>query len=52
VKVLAHYPAVAIWMAQNQEWTNELGTAVFDEQSAVLDSIQRLRPNARVGGGQ
>jgi hypothetical protein len=50
VKVLAHYPAVTTWMAQNQEWTNELGTAVLDEQPAVLDSIQRLRANARASG--
>ena len=50
VKDLAHYPSVVEWMAQNQDWTNQLGTAVANEQPAVLDSIQRLRENARASG--
>ncbi|HVU35415.1 MAG TPA: DUF3300 domain-containing protein [Opitutaceae bacterium] len=50
VKALAHYPDVITWMAQNTDWTNQLGQAVATEEPEVMDSIQRLRSNALASG--
>lgn len=50
VKTLAHYPAVAEWMAQNAQWTQQLGAAVAGDEQSVLNAIQQLRVNARAAG--
>ncbi len=50
VKALAQYRDVVQWMAQNEDWTNQLGTAVALLQPDVLNSIQRLRANALRSG--
>lgn len=50
VKVLAHYPDVVAWMAQNPDWTSQLGAAVTNQQPEVMDVIQQLRANARADG--
>jgi hypothetical protein len=50
VQGLAHYPAVLSWMDENLAWTTELGEAFANQQSAVMDSIQRLRARAQALG--
>jgi hypothetical protein len=50
VKAMAHYPAVVTWMAQNAEWTSQLGNAVASDESTVMSTIQQLRANAQASG--
>jgi hypothetical protein len=50
VQGLAHYPTVLKWMDDNLSWTTELGEAFANQQSAVMDSIQRLRAKAQALG--
>jgi len=50
VKSLAHYPVVVQWMDDNLSWTRQMG-AVFEAQPAdVMESIQRMRAQARAEG--
>ena len=46
VQALAHYPNVLQWMDENLAWTTELGQAFLNQQTDVMDSIQRLRWSA------
>jgi hypothetical protein len=50
VKSLVPFPQVIAMMNDNLEWTQQLGYAVATQQSAVLDSIQRLRRQAQKAG--
>lgn len=50
IKALAHYPDVLNWMAQNADWTNQLGAAVATQEPDVMQSVQRLRSNAVASG--
>ena len=50
VQGLAHYPNVLKWMDDNLAWTTELGQAFANQQSDVMDSIQRLRAKAQALG--
>jgi hypothetical protein len=50
VQGLAHYPTVLKWMDDNLAWTTELGEAFANQQSDVMDSIQRLRAKAQALG--
>jgi uncharacterized protein DUF3300 len=50
VRSLAHYPDVAKWMAQNQEWTQAVGAAFASQPADVMRSIQRLRELAQADG--
>ncbi len=50
VKALAHYPQVIGWMDDNLPWTQQLGAAFVDQPADVMNSIQRLRANARASG--
>ena len=50
VKSLAHFPAVVKWMDENLAWTRQMGE-VFETQPAdVMNTIQRLRAQAREAG--
>lgn len=50
VKSLAHFPAVVKWMDENLAWTRQMGD-VFESQPAdVMNTIQRLRAQARAAG--
>lgn len=50
VKSLAHYPVVVKWMDDNLAWTRQMGE-VFEAQPAdVMNTIQRLRAQARAAG--
>ena len=50
VRSLAHYPSVVAWMAQNESWTQTVGSAFVSEPAEVMTSIQRLRELARAAG--
>jgi hypothetical protein len=47
VKSLVPFPEVLALMNNNLDWTQQLGYAFADQQAAVLDSIQRLRRQAK-----
>jgi hypothetical protein len=44
------FPDVLTFLEQNLEWTTEVGTAFTSDQTAVLDSVQRLRSQAEAAG--
>ncbi|MGH7995567.1 MAG: DUF3300 domain-containing protein [Opitutaceae bacterium] len=50
VKGLAHYPGVVTWMAQNPEWTGQLGGAFADQPADVMNAVQDLRRRALAAG--
>src|SRR5271169_6267756 len=47
---LFHFPQVVDMMSSEIDWTRQLGTAFTADQSAVLDSVQRLRAQAQKAG--
>ena len=50
VKALARYPDVLGTLAGNLAWTKDLGVAFVNQPGDVMDSIQRLRAQARAAG--
>ena len=46
VQALARYPSVLKWMDDNLNWTTQAGQAFLNQQSDVMNSIQRLRVTA------
>lgn len=48
--LLALFPKVVVFMADNVVWTNQVGQAFTTDRTAVFDSIQRLRANALKAG--
>ena len=48
--VLALFPQVVNYMADNIAWTRELGKAFATDRKGVLDSVQRLRAEAKALG--
>ena len=46
VQALARYPSVLKWMDDNLNWTTQAGQAFLNQQSDVMNSIQRLRATA------
>jgi uncharacterized protein DUF3300 len=47
---LFHFPQVVDMMCSEIDWTKQLGEAFTADQSAVLDSVQRLRLQAKQAG--
>ncbi len=47
---LVLFPDVVNYMAGNMDWTTKVGKAFTDNKSAVFDSIQRLRAQAKKMG--
>jgi hypothetical protein len=47
---LALFPEVVATLAENMDWTKEIGTAYLSDQDAVSASIQRLRAQAKEQG--
>jgi hypothetical protein len=47
---LFHFPQVVDMMCSELDWTKQLGEAFTANQSAVLDSVQRLRLQAKQAG--
>src|SRR6267142_1433240 len=50
VKAVAHYPEVLEMMADKLDWTTSLGQAYVNQSTDVMDSVQRLRGEARQAG--
>ncbi len=50
VRAIAHYPDVLKMMAENMDWTANLGDAFLNQPEDVANSIQRLRQQARDTG--
>jgi len=47
---LALFPQVVSTLADNLDWTKELGTAYLSDQKNVMASVQRLRAKAQAAG--
>ncbi len=50
VLALLNYPEVIAKMNADLEWTENLGNAVIDQQSDVMDMIQQIRAEASAAG--
>jgi hypothetical protein len=50
VQALVAFPGALKRLDENLRWTTELGNAVLDQQSAVMDAVQRMRMKAKSGG--
>lgn len=50
VLALLNYPEVIAKMNADLEWTENLGNAVIDQQTDVMDMIQQIRAEAQAGG--
>jgi hypothetical protein len=50
VKAIAHYPDILKMMAENLDWTANVGDAFLNQPEDVAGSIQRLRWRARAVG--
>ena len=50
VRAIAHYPSVLQMMAENMDWTANIGDAFLNQPEDVTNSIQRLRWRARTLG--
>lgn len=50
VKSLVPFPQILQTMDKNLGWTEQLGDAFLANQPAVMDSVQRLRAQARAAG--
>jgi hypothetical protein len=50
VQGLVAFPDVVTRMAENVQWTTDLGNAFLAQQSDVMDSVQRMRAKAQGTG--
>jgi hypothetical protein len=50
VRAIAHYPNILKIMAENMDWTANVGDAFLNQPEDVTNSIQRLRWQARAVG--
>lgn len=50
VKAVAHYPTVLFMMDSKYDWTVSLGQAFVNQEQDVMDTIQRLRADAKAAG--
>jgi hypothetical protein len=50
VKSLCAFPDVLKQMSENLDWTQDLGDAFLGQQSAVMDTVQRMRGKAHQAG--
>jgi hypothetical protein len=50
VKGIAHYPDVTRWMADNLQWTQQVGAAFAQQPQGVMDAVQDLRRRALSAG--
>jgi hypothetical protein len=50
MQALMHFPQVVDMMCSEMDWASQLGDAFNANQSAVLDSVQRLRSQAKQAG--
>ncbi len=50
IQALAALPDVVKQLADNIKWTTDLGNAVLEQQSGVMDAVQRMRQKAQGTG--
>src|ERR1700757_602625 len=50
IQSLVEYPDVVSRMAENIQWTSDLGNAFLAQQSDVMDAVQRMRAKAQGTG--
>ncbi|HZZ42382.1 MAG TPA: DUF3300 domain-containing protein [Tepidisphaeraceae bacterium] len=50
IQFLAHYPTVLELLAENLDWTRQVGLTYTAQRAQVNQSIQRLRAQARASG--
>ncbi|MEO8206266.1 MAG: DUF3300 domain-containing protein [Chthoniobacterales bacterium] len=50
VKSLVRYPDILKWMDQNLEWTTNAGEAFVSQPADVMNTIQKLRAQAKAAG--
>ena len=50
VSALVAFPDALKMLDTNIQWTQELGNAFLDQQSEVMDAVQRMRKKAKDGG--
>ena len=50
VQALVAFPQALKLLDENIQWTTDLGNAFLDQQSDVMDAIQRMRKKAKDGG--
>jgi Protein of unknown function (DUF3300) len=50
VQGLAAFPAIVEKLANNVQWTTDLGNAFLAQESDVMDAVQRLRTRAQENG--
>ncbi len=50
VKSLCAFPDVLKRMSENLDWTRDMGDAFLEQQSQLLDAVQRLRDKAYAAG--
>lgn len=50
VKALTHYPDLLRWLDQNLSWTQAVGEAFTAQPADVMNTVQRLRQQARAAG--
>jgi hypothetical protein len=46
VIALLPFPSILRMMAQDMNWTQQLGTAVLNQRAAMMDAVQRMRRQA------
>jgi len=50
VQALVGFPDALNFLDKNIQWTQDLGNAVLDQQSDVMDAVQRMRKKAKDSG--
>lgn len=50
IKSMASLPDVVKWLAEDVEWTTDLGNAFLAQQKDVMDAVQRMRAKAQEKG--
>ena len=50
VQALVAFPQALKLLDENIQWTTDMGNAFLDQQSDVMDAIQRMRKKAKDGG--
>jgi hypothetical protein len=50
IQALVVFPDALKLLDENLQWTTDLGNAVLDQQSDVMEAVQRMRKKAKDGG--
>ena len=47
IQAMAALPDVVKWLAEDIQWTTDLGNAFLAQQGDVMDAVQRMRGKAK-----